>query len=356
MIIDTDYINQKDKELVELFISSTAVKKYVLGINRLTKSVLKNIEVDGIIDDFTRVQRSRKKEVLKIEDVPKDAIILWTSSGSPLEVKQGLDKMGFKHISYLALVKYSSFDLAEHPFIMDFAQDYANNKESYYALYKLLKDEKSKAIFQKVLNFKISFDYNFMEGFTNDHKGQYFDKEIIPKIQNIRFVDGGGYVGDTATEVIKNYPDFKKIYLIEPIPENIRIAKRELGEYENIEFLTCGVSNKKEILYFNEEKSFSSIYGKGTQSVDVNTIDNLINEKVDYIKLDIEGAEQDALEGAKETIRKYKPILAVCIYHKAEDWYKIPEKILAIEKNYDVYLRHYMEGIFESVMYFIPRP
>ena len=194
-----------------------------------------------------------------------------------------------------------------------------------------------------------------MEGFTNDHEGQYFDKELIPEIKNISFVDGGGYVGDTATEVIKNYPDFKKIYLIEPIPENIRIAKRELGHYENIEFLTCGVSNKKETLYFNEEKSFSTIYGKGTNSVSVDTIDNLISEKVDFIKLDIEGAEQDAIDGAKETIKKYKPILAICVYHKAEDWYKIPEKVLEIEAGYDIYLRHYMEGIFESVMYFIPK-
>jgi len=355
MIISTDYSNQKDKNLVELFISSSKIKKYVLGINRLTKSVLKNIEVDGIIDDFTRVQRSRKKEVLKIEDVPKDALILWTSSGSPLEVKNGLDAMGFQHFSYLAFVKYSPFNLAEHPFIMDFKEDYAHNAKQYNEVYTLLKDEKSKEIFTKLLNFKISFDYTFMEGFTNDHSGQYFDKEIIPKIQNIRFVDGGGYVGDTASEVIKNYPDFEKIYLIEPIAENIRIAKRELGMYENIEFLNCGISNRQETLYFNEEKSFSTIYGKGTQSVEVNTIDNLINAKVDYIKLDIEGAEQDALEGAKETIRKYKPILAICIYHKAEDWYKIPQKVFAINKEYNLYLRHYMEGIFESVMYFIPK-
>ena len=76
---------------------------------------------------------------------------------------------------------------------------------------------------------------------------------------------------------------------------------------------------------------------------------------MDFIKLDIEGAEQDAIDGAKNTIRKYKPILAICIYHKAEDWYKIPEKVLEIEKDYDIYLRHYMEGIFESVMYFIPK-
>ena len=312
------------------------------------------MEVDGIIDDFTRVQRSRKKEILDIKDVPKDALILWTATGSPLSVKQKLDSMGFLHISYLALLKYSSLDLAPSPFMDDFEDDFKKNHNKYLQTYNLLKDKKSKEIFTKIINFKISYDYAFMEGFTNNHTEQYFDKELIPNIKNICFVDGGGYVGDTTSEVIKNFPDFKKIYLIEPISENIRIAKRELGHFRNIEFLICGVSNKKETLYFNEEKSFSTLYGKGTQSVQVDTIDNLINEKVDYIKLDIEGAEQDAIDGAKETIKQYKPILAICIYHKAEDWYKIPQKVLAIESAYDIYLRHYMEGIFESVMYFLP--
>ena len=312
------------------------------------------MEVDGIIDDFTRVQRSRKKEILDIKDVPKDALILWTATGSPLSVKQKLDSMGFLHISYLALLKYSSLDLAPSPFMDDFEDDFKKNHNKYLQTYNLLKDKKSKEIFTKIINFKISYDYAFMEGFTNNHTEQYFDKELIPNIKNICFVDAGGYVGDTTSEVITNFPDFKKIYLIEPISENIRIAKRELGHFTNIEFLICGVSNKKETLYFNEEKSFSTLYGKGTQSVQVDTIDNLINEKVDYIKLDIEGAEQDAIDGAKETIKQYKPILAICIYHKAEDWYKIPQKVLAIESAYDIYLRHYMEGIFESVMYFLP--
>ena len=354
-LVDFDYINKDDKELTQLFISSSSVKKYILGINKLTKSVLRHVEVDGIIDDFSRVQRSRKKEILQIEDVPKDAIILWVSTGSPLEVKNKLDKLGFKNISYLAFYKYSKFDLAEPPFILDFEDDFKNNSLQYEETYNILEDEKSKKIFEKVLNFKTTFDYKFMEGFINDHSGQYFDKELIPELKKISFVDGGGYVGDTCTEVIKNYPDFKKIYLIEPIAENIRIAKRELGHFENIEFLACGISNKKATLHFNEDKSFSSIYGKGTQSIEVDTIDNIVKEKVDFIKLDIEGAEQDAIDGAINTIQKYKPVLAVCIYHKAEDWYKIPQKVLAMESEYKVYLRHYMEGIFETVMYFIPK-
>jgi len=326
-----------------------------LGINKLSRSIAKYIEFDGVIDDFTRVQRSRKKSVMQIGDVEKDALILNTATGSPLQVRKKLDAMGFEHLSYLAFCKYSKLPLAPHPFWDDFQKDFQYNKHHYKWLYNLLEDTKSKKTFTKLLNFKISSDYIFMQGFTNNHTAQYFDKEIIPKITNITFVDGGGYVGDTIQEVVKNFPDYKKIYSIEPIKENLRIAKRDLAEYKNIEFIECGLSNKKQTLFFNEEKSFSTIYGLSGESVTVDTLDNIIDEKVDYIKLDIEGAEQDAIEGAKELIKRYKPILAICIYHKAEDWYKVPQKVLAIEPEYKVYLRHYMEGIFESVLYFIPK-
>ena len=312
------------------------------------------MDVDGVIDDFTRIQRSRKKEILQIGDVPKDAIILWTSSGSPLEVKNKLDEMGFKNISYLALLKYSDLTLAPHPFFNDFILDYTTQEEKYKWVYNLLADEKSQDIFTKVINFKISSNYDYMQGFTNNHAEQYFDKELIPQIKDVVFVDGGGYVGDTVSEVIKNFPDYKKIYSIEPIAENLRIAKRDLANYKNIEFIECGLSHKKQTLFFNEEKSFSSMFGHGTQSVEVDALDNLISEKIDYIKLDIEGAEQDAIKGARKLIKRDKPILAICIYHKAEDWYKIPQQVLEIDQNYKIYLRHYMEGIFETVMYFIP--
>ena len=134
-IISEKYENLKDKRVVDDFVYSTTIKKYILGINKLTKSVLKYIEVDGIIDDFTRVQSSRKKEILTIEQVPKDSIILWVSTGSPLEVINTLDDMGYTHISYLSFYKYSSFDLADPPFIVDFENDYKNNKNKYELQY-----------------------------------------------------------------------------------------------------------------------------------------------------------------------------------------------------------------------------
>jgi len=355
-IISLDYINQRDKELTKLFISPSQphTKKYILGINKLTRSVLKHIEVDGIIDDFSRIHSSRKKTILKIDEVDKNSIILCTVTGSPLEVKNKLDEMGFTHFNYLSFFRYAPYDLAEPAFITDFDEDYRQNKDKYEEVYNLLEDEKSKEIFEKVINFKISFNFDFMEGFTNNFDEQYFDKELIPNIKNISFVDGGAYIGDTLPQIIKNFPDFKKIYCIEPSDLHIKIAKKSFSAVKNIEFINCGLGNKKSINpNFQQVEQINCAHDY--QANNINTIDNLIHEKVDFIKLDIEGAEQDAIEGASYTIKQYNPILAICIYHKAEDWYKIPQIVLEINKNYKVYIRHYMEGVFETVMYFIPK-
>ncbi|WP_121626853.1 FkbM family methyltransferase [Poseidonibacter antarcticus] len=352
-LVGFDYINQRDKKLVELFISSNKTKKYILGINKLGKSVLKHLEVDGIIDDFTRVQSSRKKTVLKIQDVPKDSIILTVATGSPLEVKIKLDELGYTHFNYLAFIRYSKLDLVHPPFIMDFKDDFLKNESKYQETYDLLEDKKSKEIFTKILNFKMTFDLDFMEGFTNNHKEQYFDKEIIPKIKNINFVDGGAYVGDTLPQIINNFPDYNKIYCIEPNDLHLKIAKRDFPNQRDIEFINCGLGKEKITSTISQDEQNNCSHDYHAQNI--NTIDNLINEKIDFIKMDIEGAEQDAIKGATNTIKLYHPILAICIYHKAEDWYKVPKMVLNIKNDYKIYLRHYMEGIFETVMYFIPK-
>lgn len=352
-LVGFDYENKKDKELSKLFINSKNIKKYILGINKLGKSVLKHLEVDGVIDDFTRKQTSRKKSILNIKDIEKEnSIILVTASGSPLEVKNYLDTNGYTHFSYLSFLRYSKLELAPPPFILDFEKDFLENKKEYEKTYELLEDEKSKEIFTKVLNFKMSFDFDFMKGFTNNHSEQYFDKDIIPNIKNINFLDGGAYVGDTLPQIIENFPDFNKIYCVEPNELHINIAKRDFPNLKNVEFINCGLGKEK--TYGEDTAKNQQQASHDYQALNIDTIDNLIKEKIDFIKLDIEGAEQDAIIGAKETIKKHHPILAICIYHKAEDWYKVPQLVLDIKKEYKVYLRHYMEGIFETVMYFIP--
>jgi hypothetical protein len=63
-----------------------------------------------------------------------------------------------------------------------------------------------------------------------------------------------------------------------------------------------------------------------------------------------------ALDGARRHIERDHPKLAIAVYHRASDFWKIPEFILGIHKDYQVYLRHYTEGWIETLMYFVPRP
>ena len=220
----------------------------------------------------------------------------------------------------------------------------------------MLCDDKSRTVFKKILNFKITYDYDFMQGFTNNFSEQYFDKELIPKIDDIVFLDGGGYVGDTVPSIIKYFKNYKKIYLVEPSGLHINIAKRDLKDIRDINYLEYGLSNKT---VNNKIQNITNLKNNHNcnhnfQANNTTTIDIIFKDtKVDFIKLDIEGAEQSAIDGAIATIKRDKPILAICIYHKAEDWYKIPQKVLKIYPSYKVYLRHYMEGIYETVMYFI---
>ena len=99
--------------------------------------------------------------------------------------------------------------------------------------------------------------------------------------------------------------------------------------------------------------SASKLSGAGTVRVEATSLDAAVTGKVDFVKLDVEGAEFKALIGAAKTIEKHKPKLAVCVYHDQLDFLRIPELILGAHPDYKVYLRHYTQGVFETVMFFV---
>lgn len=86
------------------------------------------------------------------------------------------------------------------------------------------------------------------------------------------------------------------------------------------------------------------------------SIDSFLkNENITFIKMDIEGSELNALKGAEETIRKNKPKLAVCIYHRPEDITDIQDYLMELVPEYQFGIRHYTDHAFETVLYaFVP--
>ncbi len=177
---------------------------------------------------------------------------------------------------------------------------------------------------------------------------QYFDM-FAPKDYEV-FVDAGAYNGDSINVFLEWVRDKEyKVYAIEPLEDMCEVIKDK--HIPNVEIVNCAAWNKNEKLCFDLDARGSTIREKGLY-LGVGMIDEIVkNDKVSFIKMDIEGAELKALEGAKETILKYKPRLAICIYHKYEDIYKIGDYILSLNPNYKLYIRHYTTCMWETVLY-----
>ena len=106
---------------------------------------------------------------------------------------------------------------------------------------------------------------------------------------------------------------------------------------------------------FSSGGSVSAITEDGDIEIQVDALDSLVDDRISFIKMDIEGAESMAIDGARNTILRNHPRLAICVYHKDEDFWKIPEQIFSIRDDYNIYLRHYTEGVAETVMFFMPK-
>ena len=114
-----------------------------------------------------------------------------------------------------------------------------------------------------------------------------------------------------------------------------------------------GLWSCNDTLYFDGSGTGGSrIVGKQSDSsVEVVSLDSYIKDKVTFLKLDIEGAEMEALKGARYIIKTQKPKLAICVYHKKEDITEIPMYIKHLVPEYKLYLRHYSDDAGETVLY-----
>ncbi|MEM4396459.1 MAG: FkbM family methyltransferase [Candidatus Woesearchaeota archaeon] len=119
----------------------------------------------------------------------------------------------------------------------------------------------------------------------------------------------------------------KKIIGFEPDEMNYKNAKEVIdrNKIDAVTLIKKGVGESEKEVFFNGEKgSASYISDQGNQKIEITTIDSL-NEKIDLIKMDIEGYEYNAILGAEKTIKKYKPVLSISLYHTPRDFFEIPK-------------------------------
>lgn len=201
-------------------------------------------------------------------------------------------------------------------------------------------------------------DYrDIMYPIADTARPQYFEDFLKHDINEI-FVDIGVFDFNNSIDFIKwSNNEWKKIYAFEPNKKQFIFSQNIIGRLADndrvkIELISKGVGSVNSMMEFPEDYSGSGKSSEKTVSVEVVSLDSYLKgNPVSFIKMDIEGAEMDALLGMRETIRVHKPKLAICIYHKHEDIFEIMSYVLSIVPEYKCYIRHYNSNETETVLF-----
>ena len=300
-----------------------------------------NVQVDGIMasDEFVRGQiflGYKVKKLSEIEEELKDFIVLVCFGTQLPDVMAHIVAISEKHELYapnVPVVGEGVFDLA-------FARQHRGELK---AAYSLLEDEQSKKVFENIIRYKLSGRIDYLFSVQTDPREIY---SFLKLGDNETFVDLGAYNGDTAAEFIKETGGrFEKIYAAEPDSRNFRKLCERLCDEKRIEAFNCGAWSEDTTLFFSSDKGRGSRAEQtalGTREVKMMKVDSMLKGKpASFIKMDVEGAEEQAILGAKNTIATFSPKLNIALYHRNEDMYKLPLLINSINSSYDLYIRHF---------------
>ena len=156
------------------------------------------------------------------------------------------------------------------------------------------------------------------------------------------YCDLGAYNGDTITEFLGVVGSYDKIYAFEPDKKNFKKLEKAYGKKENIFIFNCASTDKTgEIGFLANGGRHSVVSDKGNMIPSLSLDDALRGGRATYIKFDVEGMEESAIAGARNTILKYKPKMLVSAYHKTDDYFRLPMMINQIRDDYKIYMRHY---------------
>lgn len=239
--------------------------------------------------------------------------------------------------------------------------DVKQNIDQYTLLYNFLADDASKNVLLNLLGYYLYGKVSFLaKAYTPLHNGYYFHPDWCNPPPGSVYVDCGSLDGLNVLEYATFYPDFDRIYAYEPMPEwseKIRELGKELAIHDLIVRESAVGDYTGSVSFASATRGSSKITSdnNGDLVVRIASLDVDISKKIDVVKIDIEGYEAKAIQGMKRHIQEEAPYLAICVYHKPGDIWRLQRQVWELNGNYTYYLRHYRPfSLNESVLFCVP--
>lgn len=283
------------------------------------------------------------------------AITVYTSERMWAQYRQyGIEPVSFTQLAWAYPAAFMPYYAVEEPGMVRRAAD------AIRALLPLWADDASRTEYLAQLKWRTALEPTVLGG-NWPAKETLFAPELIAFHDDESFVDCGAYDGDTVTQFLGlTKGRFKAISAYEPDLLNFAKLQKLVtdlpdGQRQRVRLYPNALGSAPGRIQFDASGTVASAGGTGERWVDVVTLDETADVlEPTFIKMDIEGAEPDAIRGAAKIIERHKPILAVCLYHVGRHLWEIPLMLAELAPRHRLYLRRYSNDCWEQVCYAIP--
>jgi FkbM family methyltransferase len=292
-------------------------------------------------------------------------VTIWRAGGPHRfeQTRRQLGVLGCRYVVPVVILAWKYADAMLPHYCLDLPHRALDEAADVKRAFALLSDARSRAEFAAQLRFRLLGD---LDGLPHpDSEPQYLATGIFSSRDDEVFVDGGAYDGDTLRSVIAAGRQFREYVALEPDPANFAALQRYVAGLpgslrERVKPLPFAAYSVKTRMRIEDGGSASATLVPATgpeRATDVECVplDEICADRpLTFLKLDIEGAEPEALAGARTTIARDRPVIAVCVYHRQNHLWKLPLLVESTVTEYRYYLRPYNEEGWDLVCYAVP--
>lgn len=334
----------KIKETVDCwdFLKSTELPIFIYGMGDGALKIMAVFEQYGIplagffaSDEFVRghsFQGHLVHTLSQIENIIDEFVIVLAFAAGYESLYKRINEIAQKHLLLAPDVPVAGNNLFTYQYYLD-------NKDKFDAVYDMLEDEQSRRTYENVINFKISGKIDYLNNCTSPAEEVY--GQLIPLSDREVYVDLGAYNGDT----VMGFSDacggrYKHIYAFEPNIKNFRKLERNTAHMQDVTLFNAGAWSSCGTLRFTtNEGRMSRASESGKAETDCLAVDEAVSEPATLIKLDVEGAEKEAISGAERHIQNGAKVICA-LYHRSEDMFELPLMLKKLNPKLKLYIRH----------------
>ena len=286
---------------------------------------------------------------------------IWRGEGTDTMAErcQPLVDLGCRHIINFGQVfwKYPEVFLPHYSF--DLPHKVLEQADEVRRAFELWADDASRAEYVAQIRWRLHLDF---DGLPRPVKHPiYFPDDLYAIAADERFVDCGAFDGDTLRTFLARAGErFDKVFAFEADPANFAklrdyVAKLPAGLGDKVEVFDCAVGARDGQVFFDATGTEASAVGASGLAIDCKRLDHVLADRAPtWIKMDIEGSELDAIEGASGLLATSAPILAVCVYHRQDHLWRAPLMIQALRSGYQFFLRPHLLESWDLLCYAVP--